>query len=73
LSKSHPITCCNIKKEFDKILVYKKTSITSSASSGTLCHLHHIKEEVVEDAIDDVHADVMLVPPSNDTYENDLY
>jgi hypothetical protein len=68
LSKSHPTTDCNVKKECEKILADNKdSSITSASSQGTSGQLRNVKEEIFEDAVSDDTEDVLPETPSNDT------
>jgi hypothetical protein len=70
LTKSHPTTDCNVKKECDKLLAGNKDSSTTSVSSG---QLRNVKEDMFEDAVSDDIEDVLPETPSNDTNKDDLY
>jgi hypothetical protein len=71
LSKSHTTADCNIRKECDKIIVDKKETVTMHSTSGS-GHLHHIQDDMFEDALsEDIVADSIAYSP-NDTNEDDL-
>jgi len=72
LSSSHPTENCHIKMDCDKKISSEKPGPQSGSSSGhTVGQLHHITEEVFEDASDVVDNEE-LVAASNDTNEAEL-
>jgi hypothetical protein len=73
LTRTHPTESCNIKKECDKLLAAKKSSISPSNNTLTAPgQLHHITEEEFVDAVYTSN-DVCSEEFSNDTNKEVLH
>jgi hypothetical protein len=73
LSKSHPTAGCIVKKECDKIIHSKKSSSLFSDQNVKTGKLHHITEDIFEDAAEVVVGDFQTEEvPDNDTNKDAL-
>jgi hypothetical protein len=76
LSTSHSTDECNVKKECKRLLAGKKNAVSApvpTSSNSPAGHLHNLKEEVFEDAVDEDVVELLPESPSKDTNDADLY
>jgi hypothetical protein len=73
LSNSHTTDECYIKKECDKIVADRKSDASSpSPNASSSGHLHHIKDDIFEDAVSNDFVENIVDESTNDTNNEEL-